>query len=566
MRLVSFALSKYRSIISSERLALGDFTVLIGPNNEGKSNILQGLISGMKMLSNMQRLPPNPSKSAMSNRILVRDLYNWESDFPKNLQSRNPNGMSIFEYHFELTATEITEFRTEVKSSLNGLLPIRLSIGDDTWAFDVTKRGRGGPALSKKRLPIARFISTRINPREIPTIRTAASSTVLIDEMVGRELRKLEGSPAYQNALQKISSLQQPILENLGNNLRDQVQEFLPDVRSIRIELPDRAEALRRNSRLYVDDGTETELKSKGDGVQSLTALALTRQAAQDAAQGRELVLAIEEPEAHLHPKAIHQLKKVLTEISQTQQVVVTTHSPLFANKHSVGSNVIVDKKKAKKALSIGQIRDCLGVRMSDNLSAAEVILVCEGTADKRSLEALLPSLSTTIKAALDGGLIAVDTMHGSSNLSYKTSTFLDQLCKVHAFVDNDNAGRSSADVAKREGLLKTNDITYATSIGMKDSEFEDLLDPALYSPAILRAYTVDLSKGSFSSRKKKWTDRIKDAFMASGQHWDDSVCAEVKTIVAAQVEAHPTTALKSEYRGAIDSLVTALVVKLKNG
>jgi len=428
MRLASFSISKYRSIISSERLALGDFTVLIGPNNEGKSNILQGLISGMKILSNIQRLPVNVKAIPGATRILTRDLYSWESDFPKNLQVKNPLGTSVFEYHFELTPSEIVDFRSEVKSALNGLLPIRLSIGENTWSFEVTKKGPGGATLSKKWLAIARFISTRINPREIPTIRTAASSTALIDEMVARELKRLEASSDYQDALVQISNLQQPVLERLGNNLRDLVREFLPDVNSIRIVLPDRAQALRQNSRLYVDDGTETELKSKGDGVQSLTALALTRQAAADAAQGRELILAIEEPEAHLHPHAVHQLKKVLTEISLTQQVVVTTHSPLFVNKQSIGSNVIVNKKKAKRAATVKQIRDCLGVRMSDNLSAAAIVLICEGMTDKRSLQSLLPHLSTSLKAAIDDGVVAIDTMHGSSNLSYKASTFLDQL------------------------------------------------------------------------------------------------------------------------------------------
>lgn len=538
--------------------------MLIGPNNEGKSNILQGLISGMKILSNVQRLPVRPRQLTGSTRLLVRDLYDWESDFPKNLQSKNPNGMSIFEYQFELTPSEIVEFRAEVKSSLNGLLPIRLSIGEDAWAFEVTKKGPGGAALSKKWLSIARFISTRINPREIPTIRTAASSTALIDEMVARELKRLEASAEYQNALGKISELQQPVLDGLGNNLRDLVKEFLPEVKSIRIALPDRAQALRQNSRLYVDDGTETELKSKGDGVQSLTALALTRQAARDAANGRELVLAIEEPEAHLHPRAIHQLKRVLSEISLTQQVVVTTHSPLFVNKQSIGSNVIVDKKKAKKATSVKQIRDCLGVKMSDNLSAAAVVLICEGTADKRGLDSLLRDLSSELRVALDDGVLVIDTMYGGSNLSYKASTFTDQLCKVHAIVDNDQSGRAGVNAAKLEGLLKSSDITFTTSPGMRDSEFEDLIDQTLYSSAINRSYNVDISKGKFSARKKKWTDRMRDAFLADGQIWDDSVCNEVKTLVASRVEANPLSALKCEYRGPIDALVLALNSKLK--
>lgn len=57
MRLVSFALSNFRSITRTERLSLDSFTVLVGPNNEGKSNILLGLVSGMKLLS-LHDMPP----------------------------------------------------------------------------------------------------------------------------------------------------------------------------------------------------------------------------------------------------------------------------------------------------------------------------------------------------------------------------------------------------------------------------------------------------------------------------------------------------------------------------
>lgn len=40
MRLVSFSVRRFRSITEAYKLPLGDYSVLVGPNNEGKSNIL----------------------------------------------------------------------------------------------------------------------------------------------------------------------------------------------------------------------------------------------------------------------------------------------------------------------------------------------------------------------------------------------------------------------------------------------------------------------------------------------------------------------------------------------
>jgi len=43
MRLDAFTITRYRSINRAQRVPVGSFTVLVGPNNEGKSNILRAL-------------------------------------------------------------------------------------------------------------------------------------------------------------------------------------------------------------------------------------------------------------------------------------------------------------------------------------------------------------------------------------------------------------------------------------------------------------------------------------------------------------------------------------------
>jgi predicted ATPase len=51
MRLVSFSVENYRSITKARRIPLAASTVLIGPNNEGKSNILRALSVAMLTLT-----------------------------------------------------------------------------------------------------------------------------------------------------------------------------------------------------------------------------------------------------------------------------------------------------------------------------------------------------------------------------------------------------------------------------------------------------------------------------------------------------------------------------------
>src|SRR6266545_3134161 len=161
MKLVSFPVNNYRSITKAYRLPTRQFTVLIGPNNEGKSNILKALVTALEILRDLKRYSVFRGRIQRNRRDLGN--YDWERDFPVSLQTKYPMGESVFKMEFELTDEEIDEFSTEVKSYLNGTLPIQLSLGKADPGFKVVKRGPGGPALSKKAEAIAQFVSKRIN-------------------------------------------------------------------------------------------------------------------------------------------------------------------------------------------------------------------------------------------------------------------------------------------------------------------------------------------------------------------------------------------------------------------
>jgi len=571
MKLVSFSLQNYRSIQKAEKITLGSLTVLVGPNNEGKSNILRGLVAGVEILSLAPVRSIRTSGGTVIERYLTgqkgRELYDWERDFPISLQDRNPKGQTVFDFEFELSSVEIEAFKQAVKSNLNGVLPIRLSLGSGGDAiFEVRKRGPGGATLTKKRAAIARFVAGHLNLRDIPSIRTASSAMELVNEMVGRELRELELTDEYRKAVDQISELQAPTLARLSTTVKKMLSTFLPDVKQVDIEVSDRYSALRRNSRIVVDDGTATDLRYKGDGVQSLAAISLIHHVSQESAGESELVLAIEEPEAHLHPRAIHQLRSVLQDIASRQQVVLTTHSPLLINRSEISSNVIVDRNRARRARSIQEIRDALGVRVSDSLAAAELVLVVEGESDRRALAALLVATSTPVATAVRENQLAIDSLHGATNLVYKMSQLRDQLCTTHVFLDYDPPALDAAKKAIREGLLTAGDHTFATSPGMKESEIEDLYNFDLYCPMIKRRYNVDLPASlAFRNRRKKWTNRVEAAFLSAGQVWDSVTSAQVKTQVAELVEAEPENALHPAWRSSFDGLVAAIQEKLAN-
>ncbi len=556
MRLESFSVQKFRSIIKAEKLAVGDLTVLVGPNNEGKSNILQALVMGMEELSS-----PVSSATRGVRRGRLASGYDWARDFPHSLQTDEANGKSILDFDFSLTDEEIGEFQTAVGSRLNGILPIRVQFGGTRPSFLVRKQ-RHSAALSAKRQEIAEFVAERVQVQYIPAVRTADVTASIVKTMVRRELASVEREPEFQAALKRVRAIQQPVLDRISAALSTRMQELLPEVSTVDIQLDDR-QALS-DVRVIVDDGTPTELDFKGDGVQSLAALSVIQHYASETARAKEFILAVEEPEAHLHPKAIHALRAVLRETAARQQVVLTTHSPLFVNRLHVHSNVIVERTRARPAQSVQELRAVLGVRTSDNLEHAEVILVVEGPEDARAISALLSDRSTSLSTGLSEGTLTLWPLHGGGNLNYVLTQLRDSLAAVHAFLDGDKAGETAALAAEQEGLLDPPDRTMVNLPGGTEAEFEDLVAPEAYESVFLERFGIRVAHPWINKLGKgKWSSRLPAIVKASGQVWDPTRQGAYKAAVSEAVSASPKSALKPEAEPILAALVDSLERKL---
>ncbi len=566
MRLVSFTVRNYRSIVSSSKIHLRDSaTALIGPNNEGKSNVLRALVVALEIASRLDRFTLGRYGRLSQYRGGDDRYYRWETDFPLSLQADSPEGRSEFSLEFDLTPQEVTAFTEETGSSLNGTLPIAIKVGRGEPAFQVVKKGPGAKALSAKAAKIAAFLGKRIDFVYIPALRPASIATKVVEATVTRELQALSADPEYQKALERIQELQAPILRRISESVRDTLKVFLPKVKAVDITISDGARELAwtRACEVSVDDGFPTELSKKGDGVQSLAALGLLRHASQSKASEKQLILAIEEPESHLHSSAIHQLRGVLSEIAAQHQIIITTHCPLFVDRRDISANILVANNQALRARTIGQIRDILGVRVSDNLTAAEVVLFVEGEDDRRAICALLESNSTTLKSALSNGLVAVDSLAGGTNLSYKLGAARDSICTPHALMDHDPSGKMGVQKAISNALITMADVTFTSAVGMRESELEDWYNPRIYADSLAEKFGVPNTDPLYTATNKKWSVRMRELFMKHGKGWGEDTELQVKQLVSEAIAASPAQALLPIRKPAFDALVSSLEGKL---
>ncbi|WP_186389502.1 ATP-dependent endonuclease [Stappia sp. TSB10P1A] len=571
MRLVSFSVENYRSITNAKKIPLSDYSLLVGANNEGKSNILHALALGMNALIEWHRQVRRtsdgrvvrlPSSLIRSHRI----GYDWDTDFPVRKQIKPNAGIgSSVTLEFALNEAETAEFKDEIKSNLNGTLPILIYFTKGDFEVTVKKPGRGQAMLTRKSTRIADFVSKRIRFEYIPAIRTAESAAKVISQLVDRELHRLEGDPEYAEAISKIEELQQPVFDELAEAIKSTVARFLPSVTSV--ELKSRREAryksLRRDFEIIVDDGHLTRLDRKGDGVQSLAALALMRHASEQVDADVSTVIAIEEPESHLHPRAIHELRAVISNLALSNQVVLTSHSPLFVNPNNLSNTIIVKGSKAAPATQVSAVREALGVRFSDNLHNARLVVLVEGGDDVTALKAITSYMSPSIARALDDGSIFFDHLGGASGLRQKASFYKSGACLIQCFLDDDADGRKAMKRAIEDKVIELKDINLSIVPHLDEAEIEDIYDKAIYAADFIKKFGVDPAKKIKIKSKVKWSQRMNRIFLEAGKPWNDDVKFELKNWLAKFASANPGVILKNELSGPIRNFVSSIEAKL---
>ena len=259
MKLSDFSVINYRSITTARKIHTNNMTVLVGKNNEGKSNILRALTLAMDI---MKLYAMNPRMLSTS-RVYLQGRYNWERDYPVSLQEVNPNGLSSVDLTFELSEHEINDIRQITGIRLSSYIPVRVSINHSTVKIDIPKRGTAAFSNPNNKQKIIEYVCNKIDFNFIPAVRTEQDALKVIESLIETELKVLDSNDEYTNAVDVINKLQQDVLDNISRQIISPMREFLPALRNIQIKISNdkRRNALRRNAEIIIDDGTATSIQ-----------------------------------------------------------------------------------------------------------------------------------------------------------------------------------------------------------------------------------------------------------------------------------------------------------------
>lgn len=521
MKLTSVYIRRFRSIIDSGLISLNKYTILIGKNNEGKSNVLNAINLAFRALSYYY----------MSTQVR-KNKYVFDVDYPVELKNKdvewidqNPTEISMT---FEFSEEESSLFNKYSKVSYSKKVEILISFRERKT--DIIVKRRRNQELARKEF--LEFIVRHFDVIYIPTIRTSEQSIEIIERVVSNGMLSLRKDEEYNKAFQIIQKYEQDKLKEISRNLVPILKQFLPSITDISIEQDSfYRRSILRSLDLIIDDGTLTSIENKGDGIKSLVQIALLK----ETAHYSSCIIAIEEPEAHLHSGAIHELDSILKEISDNQQVLVTTHNPIFADVIHMNSNYIVDSKKCRTPISIKELRDTLGVQFSDSLFSSNYVILVEGDSDKEVFSHLLSCVSKKIKALIQNNTISFYVTKGASKASSFMVLMKQLLIKYYVIWDNDAAGKTAYNNAKESFLIEEDNYNFIPLLDKNESELEDVFDLTFTTDIVNDFFNVSIQLTK--KKRAKWSDRVSAHLKELGKEFNANTEEKLKNKIASKIK-----------------------------
>lgn len=511
MKIKNITLENFRSYKEAIHIEdLSDVNIFIGPNNVGKSNILEALrymqaLTGRNQLRGYTEmvfdgktklnvhLTLGFSLSTEERKDIIDELFQDNSHITpeKVLESAF---LSTLIFDVALGSRGLAQEEISVSNILDGNLTIiENSIEKGQWTYKSLNLSTECKKLVELEniKPVPKAKGKRTPPPEWSILVAPGISPIPVEYKLLNKIRefttKWRWFQPIRQATVRMTPSEQREVDSGGNNLvqylntlqtndpdefvrlKNEILDILPHLQKILAPLRG------GDAVVTVGENGLTSLMDLSNVSFGLTQILILVFGIMNINPGS--IVLIEEPELHLHAGSQRKLFELIQREAEQKQFFITTHSSIFTGCTDKVSTYLVTKKEG--ATSIGKIEETSGLKRIKNelghrntdLYGFESVVFIEGDSE----EVAFPIIAEALGYDLVEIGIHLTNIRGKGKVS-KITEYLQYLknSDVLAYViaDGDKQVRRRLDDWVREGLLQENCQT------VWELEFEDCFEP----------------------------------------------------------------------------------------
>jgi len=329
-------IKEFKSIEDEEIEFDRGLNILVGPNNAGKTNIIEAidLILGDVYLPNFEPTTDHFFNGDESKEIIMEACLEGDKDEIRNIFPNNNSNQIAIRFRYSKSNKGVFEIynhilnQWECKTSYSKPSPYG-------YYYDLDKK-----------LFFLRVKSLR-NIMEIAPIRWKSPLKYFKEIIIKKapEAKLKEVISEIEEAKNKLSEIDE--VKNIISALL-KISKEQTDIKNIYISpSPTKYSDILNEMKILIDDGYQSEVIKKGLGTQNLIIISLFRVMAKYIREEEKkfIIYGIDEPEIGLHPHNQRQLISSLNTLSEYSQVIITTHSDRLIDITTIDKIIRISKK-----------------------------------------------------------------------------------------------------------------------------------------------------------------------------------------------------------------------------
>lgn len=532
MILKAFQIKNYKSFVESGMCTVQNgVTILAGQNESGKSNILSAL-----------------AKINDKSPSFTYDEYSFDMDESPEIK-----------YWFELSAEELENVNS-LSSEISISEKIEITVTDEQrdilFFYTCDECMESKDALldnirEKLELLIPKFVTYRSLQDDIPDTFTVKNIVELPIKRLSNYLDVNFEEIFSEKSLQRQKNATQRLSRNLSTDFSSKYKQ-----KEVRLEFDINKDTMSfyvRDKKPGTDEyGYSFQLKQRSAGLRWYLNFYI-------ALRGEDLksgdIILVDEPGMYLHPKAQQEMRDILKEISEQNQIIYTTHSPYLIDTNNIGQIRLIEKKgidnedgyneisEIKEKIhhcgnidTLKPIIDSIGYSLGSELNLPhKKLLICEGVSDYFYIKALSKIMGRELTCGITHA-------NGCNNIGTIISLFLGLgVHDIYVLIDSDNAGLKEAQQLIKNCTIPKDHIFSTHGFDSTDHAIEDIFNRDWYLKEVASYTDEEIKKAesmlSKEIKKKRggakyvWAKKLFDMTFTSEFNPDDTLTSRGKDL-----------------------------------